>query len=223
MNDPDTLPADVHQEAALLPWYVNGTLSETDRQQLDQHLATCQACRAELEELTHLKRDLATFYAAQLGPSSHVARRIFDTVARKASTRGIGQTGQRSWLERMDQWFRSFFLPRWVPTLAATLLLTQIGLVLWLSMPATKPEEEISSRSLGIQTARLSVAFQSGATEEHIRFLLQLVRGRIIDGPTTDGTYIIEVLAEDQSMVQKKLEMLRERSDIVRSADPVKP
>jgi anti-sigma factor RsiW len=222
MNDPDTLPADVHQEASLLPWYVNGTLSETDRQQLDRHLATCQACRAELEELTQLKSELATFYASQPGPSSHTARLVLDTVARDASSRRISQTGQGSWPERVDEWFRSFFLPRWVPTLAATLLVTQVGLVLWLSMPPTQPEQ-VSSRSLGAQTARLSAVFQSGATEEQIRSLLQLVRGRVIDGPTTDGAYIIEVLAEDQSIAQKKLETLRERADIVRSVDHVKP
>jgi hypothetical protein len=222
MNDPDTLPADVHQEAALLPWYVNGTLSETDRQQLDRHLSTCQACRAELAELTHLKSELATFYASQPGPSSHTARLVLDTVARDASTRRIGQTGLGSWPERVDEWFRSLFLPRGVPTLAATLLVTQVGLVLWLSMPPTQPEQ-VSSRLLGAQTARLSVAFQSGATEEQIRSLLQLVRGRVIDGPTTDGAYLIEVLAEDQSIAQKKLQTLRERADIVRSADHVKP
>lgn len=222
MNDPDTLPADVHQEAALLPWYVNGTLSESDRLQLDRHLATCPACRAELEELTHLKRDLATIYAAQPGPSSLAAQRVLATVAREASTPRIGQTGQGSWLERVDLWFQSFFMHRWVPTLAATLLLTQVGLALWLSMPPTKPEE-VSSRSLGVQTARLSVVFQSGATEEHIRSLLQLVRGRIIDGPTTGGAYIIEVLAEDESVAKKKREMLHERIDIVRSVDHVKP
>jgi hypothetical protein len=53
--------------------------------------------------------------------------------------------------------------------------------------------------------------------------LLRLVRGRIVDGPTPDGTYVIEVLAEDESIARNKLDILRERTDIVRSADPVKP
>jgi anti-sigma factor RsiW len=222
MNDPDTLPADVHQEAALLPWYVNGTLSESDRQQLDRHLATCPACRAELEELARLKSDLRTFYASQPGPSSHAAQRVLATVAREASARRTGHTGQQSWLERVDQWFRMLFLPRWVPTLAAILVVTQVGLVLWLSLPSRKPEV-VSSRSVGVQTARFSVVFQTGATEEQIRSLLLLVHGRVIDGPTSGDAYIIEVLAEDESTAQKKREMLRERTDIVRSVDPVKP
>jgi anti-sigma factor RsiW len=222
MNDPETLPADVHQEAALLPWYVNGTLSESDRHQLDRHLAICPACRAELEELTHLHSDLATFYAAQPGPTSQVARRVFEAVTREASARRISQAGEQSWLERIDQWFRALFLPRWVPTLAAILLLTQVGLVLWLSMPPTKLEE-VASRSLGLQTARLRVVFQSSATEEHIRSLLQIVRGRVVDGPAPDGTYIIEVLAEDESVAHRKLDTLRERTDIIRSAHPITP
>jgi anti-sigma factor RsiW len=38
-----------HQEIGeLLPWFVNGRLSETDRQRVDAHLRVCQACTDEL-------------------------------------------------------------------------------------------------------------------------------------------------------------------------------
>lgn len=33
----------------LLPWYVNGTLGALDRQRVDSHVATCAACRSDLE------------------------------------------------------------------------------------------------------------------------------------------------------------------------------
>jgi len=222
MSDPETLPIHVHQEAALLPWYANGTLSESDRQHIDRHLATCPTCQAELEELTNLKSDLVSFYAAQPGLSPQASRRVLDTVRREASTRRIGQSGRQPWLERLDQEFRSFLLPRWVPTLAVVLLVAQAGSLLWLSTSLTN-QQQVSSRSLASQTARFALAFQSGATEEGIRSLLQLVHGRVIDGPRADGTYMIEVLAEDESITQTKMELLRKRTDIVRSADSVKP
>lgn len=37
MTDPDMMPADVHPEIALLPWYANGTLCDAERQQVSRH------------------------------------------------------------------------------------------------------------------------------------------------------------------------------------------
>jgi putative zinc finger protein len=222
MNEQKTLPPHVHPEVALLPWYVNGTLGEADRQQIARHLESCATCRAELDELTNLRTELTAIYATQPGPTGQTARSVLGAVAREVSARRISHASCESGLARIDQWFRSFFMPRWVPTLVAVLLVTQVGLLLWISMP---PAEQglVSSRSLGTQTARLSVAFQHDATEEQIRSLLQSVRGRVIDGPTIDGLYTIEVLAENESTTQKKLETLKERTDVIRSAEAIKP
>ena len=33
----------------LLPWYLTGRLEDAERLQVDEHLATCAECRAELE------------------------------------------------------------------------------------------------------------------------------------------------------------------------------
>jgi endonuclease IV len=74
-----------------------------------------------------------------------------------------------------------------------------------------------------VQTARQSVAFQRNATEEQIRSLLQSIRGRVIDGPTVDGLYTIEMLAGNESTTQKKLETLKERTDVIRSVEAIKP
>jgi hypothetical protein len=222
MSDQDTLPAHVHQEAALLPWYANGTLSESDRRLVDQHLAGCSTCRAELEDLTRLTSALTALYSTQPGPSPDTSRNVRESIAREASVRHPEPGGQRSRLDRVDEWFRSLFVPRWVPTLAATLLLAQIGLIMWISMPGPHPEQ-ITTRSLGMQQARIIVAFQNTATDEQIRGLLQSIHGRIIDGPTADGRYIVEAPAADTSVVQHKLDLLRGRQDLVRSADPTAP
>ncbi len=38
-----------HQEVAgLIPWYVNSSLSESERLKVDAHIAGCAACRAEV-------------------------------------------------------------------------------------------------------------------------------------------------------------------------------
>ena len=218
MMEPNTLPDHVHPEEALLPWYANGTLSETEREQVAGHLETCRACRKELEEIKGLKADLTKLYAAQPGPSPKTVRLVLDAAAYDAAARRTNSISDGSWMDRVDQWLRSLFTPRWVPTLAATILIAQVGLLLWTTMPATQPRQ-VTTRSLDMQTARIHVVFQEAATEEQIRLLLQTVRGRIVDGPNANGLYIIEVLAAGAETSREKLDQLRARIDVVRSAD----
>jgi len=222
MSEPETLPGNVHAEAALLPWYANGTLRAAERQQVAGHLATCAACRTEFEELQRLKADLTTLYSAQPGPSPNTARSVLGAVAQDAAARRATGAAGESWMASLDQWLRALFLPRWMPTLAATILLAQIGLLLWTTMPSTQ-QEQVVTRSLGTPTARVSVAFQDNATEEQIRSLLQAVRGRIVDGPNPTGLYTIEILSGDAETSRNKLGRLRERTDVVRSAEIEKP
>lgn len=218
MSDPETLPIEVHPEAALLPWYATGTLGDAERQQVARHLETCAACRGELEELKHLKADLTALYAAQPGPSSKTAGSVLRAVAEDAQAQRGTRASHGSLIERIDQGLRSLFLPRWVPTLVVTIFLAQIGLVMWSTLP-TPRSERVTTRSLGIQTSRLTVAFQGTATEEQIRSLLGSVHGRIVDGPTTNDLYTIEILAQDAETRRITLERLRGRVDIIRSAD----
>jgi anti-sigma factor RsiW len=218
MSEQDSLPRHVHPEEALLPWYANGTLGETERQQVAAHLENCAACRTELEETEGLKADLAELYAAQTGPSPKTARSILGAVAQELEARHMNMASRGSRMDGVDQWLRSLFIPRWVPTLAATILIAQVGLLLWITMPATQPEQ-VTTRTLDMQTARIRVAFQEAATEGQIRLLLQTVRGRIVDGPDLDGLYIVEVLAAGAETSREKLERMRARIDVVRSAD----
>ncbi len=222
MSEPDTLPPDIHPETTLLPWYANGTLAAPERAQMAEHLTSCAACRAELDELASLQTRLKTFYESRPGPSPEVGRAVLGAVTREAVARQGTHQSQRSWLGRIDQWARSWLLIPWAPTLAAALLVAQLGLLLWVGGSPTQ-QGQVSTRSLGMQSAKITVTFHALATEEQIRTLLQGVRGRVIDGPTTAGLYTIEVLSADTSVAEKKLALLKARADIVRSAELVKP
>jgi anti-sigma factor RsiW len=48
MNRIENTAAEHQQIGELLPWFVNGRLSETDRQRVDAHLRVCEACTDEL-------------------------------------------------------------------------------------------------------------------------------------------------------------------------------
>jgi len=222
MSDPETMPAGVHPEVALLPWYANGTLGEQEREQVARHLESCADCRRELDDLRQMKRNLTAMYHAQPEPSPLLARSVMAKVATERPAGAVRRSGERPWLIGIDQWLRSLLLPQWVPTLVSILLIVQAGLLLWTAMPSTQ-QDQVTSRSVGSPAAKLSVVFQEHATEAQIRALLTMIQGRVIDGPRRDQAYIIEVVARDPAVSMKALETLRTMSDLVRTAEVAAP
>jgi anti-sigma factor RsiW len=222
MAEPDTLDQRIHPEGALLPWYLNGTLREDERRQVDQHLSSCEACRAELDELAQLKVQLHEVYAAQPEPSTQIQQAVLTQVKLEASAKQAKSVTDPQWLNGLDDWFRSLFVPRWAPALAVTLLVAQLGLLLW-SMARLTPSDQVMTRGLGSPTVRLRVVFQETVSERQIRSLIQGMHGRIVDGPTSDGAYIMELPAGDQAAAQKKVDALRSEKESVRTVEPVTP
>jgi len=222
MNEPETLPTGVHEEVALLPWYANGTLPAHEQERVAQHLESCAGCRQELEELSRMKAGLAAVYRAQPEPSPRLGRSVLRAVAGEVHAHRAAPSRQESWFASVDRRLRSLLFAPWVPTLAAAVLLVQVGLIVWISMPAPQANHVVS-RGLDRRTARLSVVFHTAATEESIRSTLGAIGGRIVDGPNHAGVYTIEVPAEDVEASRNKLDLLRRSTNVVRSADFEEP
>ena len=222
MAEPDTQDHPIHAEGALLPWYLNGTLREDERRHVDQHLSSCAACRAELEELAQLNVQLHEVYVAQSAPSTGIQRAVRVLVQRETSEKDVKPVTGSTWPNGLDDWFRSLFIPRWAPALAVTLLVAQLGLLLWsLTLPTLS--DQVTTRGVGAPTVRLRVVFQETATERQIRVLVQEVHGRIVDGPALGGVYIMEVPAGDRTAAQKKVDALRSQPETVRTVEPMTP
>ena len=64
-----------HQEIIeSLPWYVNGTLSQPERAEIAQHLATgCRECAREVASLTALRKAVVAVGDAAPEPSPRPA------------------------------------------------------------------------------------------------------------------------------------------------------
>ena len=222
MVEPDTQDHPIHSEGALLPWYLNGTLREDERRHVDQHLSFCAACRAELDELVQLNVQLHEVYAAQSEPSTGIQRAVRVLAQREASEKNAKPVTGSAWLNELDDWFRSLFIPRWAPAFAVTLLVAQLALLLWsLTLPTLS--DQVTIRGIGAPTVRLRVVFQETASERQIRVLVQGVHGKIVDGPALDGAYIMEVPAGDRAAVQKKVDVLRSQTESIRTVEPVTP
>lgn len=222
MSDPETMPTGVHPEVALLPWYVNGTLDDVERQQVARHIESCSDCRRELDEITQIKRELKAIYGAQAEAPPSLARSVMARVSAERTVKEDRRHEGMSSLRGIDQWFRSLFLPQWIPTVAAMLIVIQAGLLMWVTFPSTR-QDQILSRSVGSPVIKFRVVFKGESTEAQTRELLTLIRGRVIDGPDASHAYTIEVLGDDPTIGMKALETLRTRNDLIRTAEIMAP
>ena len=220
MSDPETLPAGVHPEVELLPWYATGTLGEADRERVAQHLASCRDCTRELEDLTEIRRVLTELSRQETEPSTRLARSVMARISAERIGRERPQE-RASWVAAVDGWFRSLLMPQWVPSLAAILLVVQMGLLLWVTVPPAE-RGEVSTRSVGMptQAAKIAVIFQASASEERIRSLLQRLQARVVDGPTAEGVFMITITTGNPAAA---MALLREERAVVRSAELSRP
>jgi anti-sigma factor RsiW len=188
-----------HEEfERLLPWYVNGTLPDGERERVDQHLRECAGCRAEVEHDRGLAAAMRA--AGEIAPAPHPAQllRLLDRLERPAPA----PARPRRRLPRLPALLASTPAPvRWV--LAAQLVLA-VGLFAardWRPEPAAGPQAPATFQTLSdpvpaaapAAAVRLRVLFTDDTPERELRRLVQEVGGHLVDGPTPLGVYTIEV------------------------------
>jgi len=77
MNSPIPTTADHRDVWELLPWHINGRLSEPDRRRVEAHLQTCDACRGECAAQRQIYQVIAADTAVEQMPTAglHKLRR----------------------------------------------------------------------------------------------------------------------------------------------------
>ncbi|MBI1397946.1 MAG: hypothetical protein GC151_18385 [Betaproteobacteria bacterium] len=168
--------------ASLLPWYLNGTLSAQEHDELEAHLSQCTQCRAELEEMREIAGILRTD--------------VSDIQADIAFRRIAGRLGGMTWTGRLEAWF-SDHVPAWsgrVVLAAQFALIAVLAVVLW-QKPQPHDYRVLADATHG-QTDRLFVRFGPAATEAGIRAALMRADARIVDGPTPDGVYVVQPVGQ---------------------------
>lgn len=96
--------------------YLDGRVSRAERRRLDEHLATCDACRAQLEELRAVMGVLGEWKAVEPTPGFEAALRA--RLAQEPASR-------QGWL---------VLRPAYLVALAVAVLLA-VGIILWQSTP----------------------------------------------------------------------------------------
>ncbi len=199
----------------LLPWYLNGTLAETERRAVADHLRECAECTRELGSLEDLQA--AVRDAAQQAPEPSPllltrALASIDEYEREKEAAGW------PWLA----WWRP--LPKFARVALAVQLAAIVGLGSYIAVSRDRPRFETAGSSIpGAHADRVQIAvmFQPGASEAQIRQVLQGLGASIIGGPSALGVYTIElpIARDDAEPLARALKSLRESREVVRFAE----
>jgi hypothetical protein len=219
-----------HQEIIeSLPWYVNGTLDQAERAAVTQHLATgCDECAREVKSLRALHKAVKAAGDEAPEPSPFLLNRALAEIEDYERTRAQDQSRQTAKApasSSLANRLRESWWPK-TPVFARLALATQLALVLVLGAVAVYQYEnpqviyKTASDSSGT-AAKLSVIFNENATESGIRQTLGEIHGTIVEGPTAQGRYTIQlaISLEQTAELDKIIRTLQEKKDIVRSVE----
>jgi hypothetical protein len=197
----------------VLPWYVNGTLEEDERKNVERHLLECPVCRQELDAIRNEREK----YHHAVAEDMAIPRTFPKLIAKieKEEKRGVWQR------------FSSFIpSPRLRPAFGTALIAIQFLVILCLigifAMNPWGTGERLYRTLSGPVTSvgkgpRLTILFQEGAREKTIRDLLLEMNGTIVSGPTPMGVYTVELKPDVKpEEIQKIVTDLSERKDIIR-------
>ena len=196
---PDSsLPLDPHATlVALLPWYVNDTLSPAERAAVDQHLGECPACRAELAHchaLANTVQDPAPIWQ----PAPGAFERLMADIERMEAPLTPAPRRTMPFWHRIRDWLGATPSPvRWTLALEGMAVAALLLIVILPGARLTADYETLSSGSAQPATAgpRLRIVFVERATARDMQRLLLAIEGSIVAGPGALGVYTVALPA----------------------------
>jgi len=164
---------------SLLPWYVNGTLDPAETALVEEHLAACADCRADLEADRALGRQVADL-------SMDVEHGWAAMRARMETTPQLRSASPMRFLRRP-------VAIGW----AVAGQLAAAALIVAIALPARNAPTDANYHVLGAATVaapgNLIIQFKPDVTEGAMRAAFMRTGSRVVDGPTASGAYVLHV------------------------------
>ncbi len=161
----------------LLAWYVNGTLTKNERQQVESHLHTCTQCQNEVKLLQTLYQEVRNEKIT--GPGDLSRKRLMKSIQKsKPVTEG------RKWWE---QWLA-----------AAAVIIIAVQSIVIIDNPGTGPTKHpdtntVELPALSMVISDIKIRFNKTARINDINKLLLSVDTSISAGPDENNFYYLDV------------------------------
>jgi anti-sigma-K factor RskA len=192
----------------LLPWYVNGTLDDGERRQVEAYLERSSHARDEVELLGALRQQVKD-ETIEASPGALGLQRL-----KRDMKQAAAQPGNLDRMAGKTVTVASFWRPLAVAACLAVVI--QAGVMIGVGGFGT-PDSGVTTATGG-SPAVLQVTFAPDATEQQIRDTLQSAGASIADGPTALGVYNLR-LVDAGGSVDEALATLRASGDVVTFAE----
>jgi hypothetical protein len=215
--------ASSHQKVwELLPWYVNGTLTDPELSAVRQHISSCQICQDEIVQCQSIAAAVRSTEGTEWKPTpEHLARLMVGLDHENMPTIPVDwSTRVREWLQRNLKAVQIAPSPlRWTLAMQTTMIVLLAGTVVWQAAMSPQLYRTLSEGGTAFQPGRtyISVVFADDITEGELRTLLSTVQGTIVAGPSPLAVYIVSVPgsgAEPDARASMALDTLRKHPKV---------
>jgi Putative zinc-finger len=203
--------AEHHEVSALIPWYVNETLDERQRQRVESHLTQCAGCRDDLAVQGRICEAIDAQPAVDYMPVASLKRLQARLDAQRADASAAHLSAPELQTRRTAPWHG------WMAASVAGVALA-VGLLAadrWLQSEArlTQPSyRTVTNSTPRPQGEVIRAVFSPNTTLVDLQTILDEAQLRIVSGPTEAGVYS---LASNSTLtVRASLALLRQHSTV---------
>ena len=203
-----------HDAVLLLPWYLNGTLEESERRELEAHLAQCETCRQELAELEQFRDQYRFATAAAPGPGARVRQAVFSQIEPRSAGASLA--------EQIGALGRLLFRPAWAPACPTITSAASAGALGWFVF-RSPPTSTLGVRDVSRNPTRLRILFNPTATQQEVVGALRELGARVEDGPDEQGAYVVEISAGSPREIAVRIRAVQQHSGLIQAIGTAAP
>jgi hypothetical protein len=212
-----------HREiSALLPWYVNGSIGEHERQRVDAHLIACAGCRDELAQERRIYQGMTAESAVEYIPAASLKRlqaRLDGAAGAASATLSTEAPAARKPSRRSMAW--QGLMAASVAVIAVAL--SMLAADRWMHSPARASAPDyytVTTPTVHVPGEVIRAVFSPTITLVELQAILDQAELRIVSGPTEAGVY--SLAANSRQLVSTSLALLRGNPK-VRFAESTQP